>query len=124
MRITLCLAGDVELVLLHGSDRFLGTVAHEDSVDPLRVSELILLRQHAILPVLMSSLDQYLCLLHSVLDFAVRRACHPRFTVFRYHDSVPDGHPELWVDFDNLKRMIRAVFWALERIRIRSFSPG
>lgn len=56
-----------------------------------------------------------------ILEF---HSLDPRSTAFRYHDSVPDGHPELWVDFDNLKRMIRAVFWALERIRIRSFNPA
>jgi len=45
----------------------------------------------------------------------------PTATAFRYHDSQPNGDPDLWVDFDNLKRMVQAIFGALERIRMRLF---
>src|SRR6185369_2751270 len=45
----------------------------------------------------------------------------PRATAFRYHDSRPQGDPELWCDLDNLKRMVEVMFRALEHIRLASF---
>jgi len=45
----------------------------------------------------------------------------PRSTSFRYHDSRQQGHPELWVDFYNLRNLVEVMFNALEQIRIRLF---
>lgn len=47
----------------------------------------------------------------------------PRSTAFRYHDTRPQGHPELWVDYHHLKEKVRIVFQAMERVGLHSYSP-
>jgi HEPN domain-containing protein len=48
----------------------------------------------------------------------------PRSTAFRYHDSHPQGHPELWVDFHNLRGVTKTIFQALEKVHLDSYRWG
>lgn len=63
--------------------------------------------------------DQIECLGARIMEF---HSIDPRSTAFRYHDTRPQGHPELWVDYHHLKEKVGIVFRALEWVRIHSYS--
>ncbi len=69
--------------------------------------------------------DQVAWLHDRIIEFDM---VDPKSTVFRYHDGLITSHetsgdpyPELWVDYNNLKRTMEIIFHGLERLRILQF---
>lgn len=70
--------------------------------------------------------DQVAWLIGSIAEFD---RVDPKSTVFRYHDGLATSYkageqpdPELWVDYNRLRRATAKIFQGLEQVRLSQFN--